>query len=253
MLKPVGLILSTLLVLFFLQTEEGRASTFNVSPLKIVLSGRSSSALLEITNQSAEPLRLQLSVSSWDQSPTGQMLLQETEAIILFPPLLTIEPGEKRKVRLGAVTPRDLTEKSYRIVLEELPPLADSSAPADNQIRVLTRMTIPVFLQPPKRMTSGQISDLTMHHATASFEIRNTGNTHFSVQQIELVGAGATGQPLLTRQIDGWYILAGGTRRYDLPLSTDECRGLRTVSVEAHTDAGPLNARLNLPTEGCGR
>jgi fimbrial chaperone protein len=251
--RPVGLILSIVLVLFLLNTEEGRTSTFNVSPLKIVLSGKSSSALLEITNQSAEPLRLQLSVSSWDQSPTGQMLLQETEEIILFPPLLTVEPGEKRKIRLGAVTPRDLTEKSYRIILEELPPPADSSAAAGNQIRVLTRMTIPVFLEPSKLITSGQIAGLTIGHATTSFEIRNTGNTHFSVQQVELVGTGPTGQPLLTRRVDGWYVLAGGARRYDLPLSTDECRGLRMVSVEARTDAGPLTARLDLPAEGCGR
>ena len=253
MQRPVGRIFSTLLVLFLLNVEEGRTSTFNVSPLKIVLSGKSSSALLEITNQSADPLRLQLSVSSWNQSPTGQILLRETEEIILFPPLLTVEPGEKRKVRLGAVTPRELTEKSYRIVLEELPPLAGSPAAAGNQIRVLTRMTIPVFLEPVKQIASGQIADLTVRQSVATFEIRNTGNTHFIVQQIGLVGTGATGQPLLTRQIDGWYVLAGGLRRYDLPLSAEECRGLRAVSVEAQTDAGPLSAHIDLLGEGCGR
>ena len=85
-----------LLVLFLFNTEEGRTSTFNVSPLKVVSSGKSSSALMEITNQSAERLRLQLSVSSWDQSPAGEMLLRETDDIILFPPLLTVEPGEKK-------------------------------------------------------------------------------------------------------------------------------------------------------------
>jgi len=251
--RPVGLIFSTLLVLFLLNTEEGRTSTFNVSPLKIVLSGKSSSALLEITNQSAEPLRLQLSVSSWDQSPTGQIMLRETEEIILFPSLLTVEPGEKRKVRLGAVTPRELTEKSYRIVLEELPPLAGLSAAAGNQIRVLTRMTIPVFLEPAKQIASGQIADLTVRQSVASFEIHNTGNTHFVVQQIGLVGSGATGEPLLTHQLDGWYILAGGLRRYDLSLSSDKCRELRRIFVEAQTDAGPLSAHLDIPAEGCGR
>jgi fimbrial chaperone protein len=251
--RPVGLILSTVLVLFFFQTEEGRTSTFNVSPLKVVLSGKSSSALVEITNQSVEPLRLQLSVSSWDQSPTGQILLKETDEIILFPPLLTIEPREKRKIRLGAVTPRGVTEKSYRIVLEELPPVADSPTEARNQIRVLTRMTIPVFLEPVQQATSGQIAELTVHRSIASFEIRNTGTAHFSVEQIDVTGTGPTGQPLLTRRLDGWYVLAGGSRRYDLQLSAEECRNLRMVSVEAKTDAGPLSARLDLPTEGCNR
>ena len=253
MQRSVGLLLSTVLVLFFLQTEEGRTSTFNVSPLKIVLSGKSSSALVEITNQSAEPLRLQLSVSSWDQSLTGEVLLKETDEVILFPPLLTIEPGEKRKVRLGTVTPRGVTEKSYRIVLEELPPAADSPTEARNQIRVLTRMTIPVFLEPSKQVASGHITDLTVHRSAVSFEIRNTGTTHFTIQQVEVVGTGATGRPLLTRQLDGWYVLAGGSRRYDLSLSADECRDLRMVSVDVQTDAGPFNARLDLPAGGCSR
>lgn len=253
MSRLAGLILSIVLVLFFLQTEEGRTSTFNVSPLKIVLSGKSSSALVEITNQSAEPLRLQLSVSSWDQSPMGELLLKETDEVILFPPLLTVEPGEKRKIRLGAVTPRGVTEKSYRIVLEELPPAADSPTEARNQIRVLTRMTIPVFLEPSKQVASGHIADLTVQRSAASFEIRNTGTTHYSVEQIDVRGTGSTGQPLLTRRLDGWYVLAGGSRRYDLPLSAEECRDLRMVSVEAKTDAGPFNARLDLPAGGCSR
>ena len=253
MQRSVGLILSTLLVLFFLQTEEGRTSTFNVSPLKIVLSGKSSSALVEITNQSADPLRLQLSVSSWDQSPAGEMLLHETDEIILFPPLLTVEPGEKRKIRLGAVTPRGVTEKSYRIVLEELPPAADSPTEVRNQIRVLTRMTIPVFLEAAQQVVSGHIADLTVRRSAASFEVRNTGTTHFTIHQVELAGTGATGRPLLTRRLDGWYVLAGGSRRYELPLSADECRDLRLVSVEAQTDAGPFNARLDLPAGGCSR
>lgn len=251
MRRPIGRILSAILVLFLLHAEEGRTSTFNVSPLKIVLSGKSSSALLEITNQSADPLRLQLSVSSWNQSPTGEMILKETEEVILFPPLLTVEPGEKRKIRLGAVTPRDPIEKSYRIILEELPPMAGSSSETGGQIRVLTRMTIPVFLEPTKLVSEGRIAELAIHDSTVSFEVRNTGTTHFSVQHIRLVGTDVANQPLLTRSIDGWYILAGETRRYRLTLPIEDCRGLRTVSVEALTDASPLKAHIDLPAEGC--
>lgn len=246
-------VVSMLFVLLFLHAEEGRTSAFNVSPLKIVLSGKSSSALLEITNQSETPLRLQLSVSSWNQSPLGEIVLSATDEVLLFPPLLTVEPGEKRKVRLGAVTPRDHVEKSFRIVLEELPPLADSSAETGGRIRVLTRMTIPVFLEPSKPVFEGQITDLSIRDATLSFEIRNAGTTHFFVQQIHVAGMDASGQPLLTRTIEGWYILAGGTRRYGLPIPNDDCRGLRTLSIEALTDGGPLKSHMNLPAGWCVR
>ena len=114
-------------------------------------------------------------------------------------------------------------------------------------------MTIPVFLEPSKQVASGKIADLTVKRSAASFEIHNTGTAHFSVEQIDVRGTGSTGQPLLTRRLDGWYVLAGGLRRYDLPLSADECRDLRMVSVEAKTDAGSFNARLDLPAGGCSR
>ena len=247
----IGFITALALVLSLFTVEEGRTSTFNVSPLKILLSGKSSSALLEITNQSDEPLRLQLSVSSWDQSPAGEMVLEATEDIVLFPSLITVEAGEKRKVRLGTVGPRSISEKSYRIIVEELPPLKLN--PSDgSQIRVLTRMTIPVFLEPVKAVSSGQITDLTMQHETVFFEIRNTGNTHFSAQHIQLVGVGTDGQPITTRDIEGWYILAGGSRRYQARLSAEDCRSLKTITVEAQTDAGPLTAHADVQVEGCG-
>ncbi|MGA6826881.1 fimbrial biogenesis chaperone [Nitrospira sp. NS4] len=252
MYRPTGFTLAIVLVLCLFTVEEGRTSTFNVSPLKVVLSGKSNSALLEIANQSTDSLRLQLSVVAWDQSPSGEMLLTGTDDIVLFPPLLTVAPGEKRKIRLGAVTPRGTTEKTYRIVLEELPSL--QTAPADGaQIRVLTRMTIPVFLQPSKIVVSGQIDGLTMRQKNAGFEIRNTGNTHFLAQHIQLTGLGEAGQPITTQDIEGWYILAGGSRRYDVPLSTEHCRGLKSLTVQAQTEAGPLKAQADVRTEECGR
>ena len=251
MIRPLVFIIPFVLVLFLLGIEEGRTSSFNVSPLKIVLSGKSSSALLEITNQSAESLRLQLSVSAWDQSPSGEILLGPTDDVILFPPLLTVEPGELRKIRLGAVTTRGAAEKTYRVVLEELPAMKSSST-GGGQVRVLTRMTIPVFFEPSKVVSSGQIEGLTMRNATASFEIHNTGNTHFMPQHIRLTGEGAGGQAVAKHEISGWYILAGGVRRFDVSLSPADCRRLKSLTVEAQTEAGPLNAAVEVGPNWCG-
>ncbi len=253
MRRPIWVMFACALVLSLLHPEEGRTSSFNVSPLKIVLSGKSSSALLEITNQSDEPLRLQLSVSVWDQSPAGEILLTATDDVIVFPPLFTVEPGEKRKIRLGAVTPRGVTEKSYRVVVEELPP-AKPGETEGGVIRVLTRMTIPVFLEPlNKKTVTGEIVNLTLRNGTASFDVRNTGNMHFSVSRIEVVGLGTSGEPIARHGVEGWYVLAGSSRRYDIRLSSADCRNLTALTVEAQSEAGPLRARADVNAEGCGR
>lgn len=250
MRRPRGFFLFLLLVQLLFTVEEGWTSSFNVSPLQIVLSGKTSSALVEIKNQSAEPLRLQLSVSTWDQSPSGEMVLGATDDVILFPSLVTLEAGETRKVRLGAAVPRSETEKSYRIFVEELPSRETAPAPAGH-IRVLTRLSIPVFLQPAKIALQGQIAGLTVRDSTALFEIRNLGNSHFSARQIQVVGLGTSGRAIIKQEFEGWYILAGGARRYDLRLSSDDCRNLRLLTVEVQTDFGPLKGEATLQPEVC--
>jgi fimbrial chaperone protein len=248
----VGFVLCLILVQPFFAVEEGWTSTFNVSPLQIVLSGKTSSALLEIKNQSTESLRLQLSVSAWDQSPSGEMVLAATEDIILFPSLLTLEAGETRKVRLGTTVPRSGTEKSYRVFVEELPPQQTDQV-TGGHIRVLTRLSIPVFLQPAQSVLRGEIADLTVRDATASFEIRNSGNVHFSARHIEVVGLGLSSSPITTHTFEGWYILSGGFRRYDVRLSLDDCRKLRLLTVEVQTELGPLKREATLQPGACGR
>jgi hypothetical protein len=47
--------------------------------------------------------------------------------------------------------------------------------------------------------------------------------------------------------------LAGGTRRFDVSLSPADCRRLKSLTVEAQTEAGPLNAEVEVGSNGCGR
>jgi fimbrial chaperone protein len=247
----VGFFLFLILVQLLFVVAEGWTGTFNVSPLQIVLSGKTSSALLDIKNQSTESLRLQLSVSAWDQSPSGEIVLTATEDIILFPSLLTLEAGETRKVRLGTGVPRSGTEKSYRVFVEELPQQTESVP--GGHIRVLTRLSIPVFLQPAKSVLLGEIADLTVRDATASFEIRNIGNVHFSARHIAVVGLGLADPPIIKHEFEGWYILSGGSRRYDVQLSFEDCRKLRLLTVEVQTELGPLKREATLQPGACRR
>lgn len=252
MRRPIGLFLLLILVQPLFSVEWGWASSFNVSPLNIVLSGKTTSALVEIKNQSVEPLRLQLSVSTWDQSPTGEMVLGGTDDIIVFPVLLTLEAGETRKIRLGAATPRGEKEKSYRLFVEELP--AQQGGPATGgQVRVLTRLSIPVFLQSAKTVTAGEVSDVGLQNGTVSFQIRNTGNQHFSAQQIHVTGKSKSGQIIAKRELTGWYVLAGGVRRYDISLSGEECRELHALTVEVKTETGLLQGQIEVASNACER
>lgn len=209
---------------------------------------------MTLRNTSTETLRFQLSVYAWGQSPQGEMLLSPTGDIVFFPHLLTLAPGEERKVRVGATTPPGSTEKTYRIVTEELPPRQQplESSPGA-QVRILTRMSIPIFLQPAKTLVEGRIEAMAVRHGRLSFQIKNSGTVHFLVQTIRVTGHGAAGEPALNRDLQGWYILAGGTRIYELDLPREECNKLRALTLEVHTAQKPLTERLEILPSACGQ
>jgi len=241
--------LSMLLGLALSQAEPAWAGAFSVLPIQVRLSSRAPSALVTLRSQSAEPLRFQLSVFVWDQSPHGEMQLTPTEDIVFFPSLLTLAPGEARQVRIGAATPAVATEKTYRIFVEELPPF-EASNPA-SQIRVLTRMGIPIFLEPVKLVPGGRIEAMACSHGQVSFQVKNMGNVHFVVQSVRLNGLNAAGASLFDRQLAGWYVLAGGSQVYELQLPTEDCSKIKALAVEVQTEQDTFKDRYELPPGAC--
>ena len=86
-------------------TGSADAATFSVNPTQIFLTGKSGSALLTLRNDSSELLRFQLSAFSWQQSASGELQLGPTKDVVFFPALLSLKPGEERRVRIGSLAP----------------------------------------------------------------------------------------------------------------------------------------------------
>jgi P pilus assembly chaperone PapD len=63
---------------------DAHAATFTVEPTQITLSGRTTSVLLTLRNESTEALRFELSAFKWAQSPAGEMQLEATEDVVFF-------------------------------------------------------------------------------------------------------------------------------------------------------------------------
>ena len=225
-----------------------QSATFTVNPTRIQLADTASSALLRLRNESRETLRFQLSVFAWAQSPSGEMKLEPTDDIVFFPPLLTLGPSEERRVRVGSATRSGAVEKTYRIFVEELPPLERPQA--GGAVRVLTKMGIPIFLRPAKQVATATLSGLRREDGRLRFTLANTGTVHF-VPEIVTVRAVRGGEPAFTRELQGWYVLAGGHREFETALPDADCAAVTALVVEVTFASGRVEERLQTPSGAC--
>lgn len=227
-----------------------QASTYSVNPTQVVLSAQTLSQLVTLRNPGTETLRFQVTAFRWDQSPQGEMLLAPTRDVVAFPSLLTVEAGQQRTIRVGFTGVAGDIEASYRIFVEELP--ADSSDPSTGSgIRVLTRIGIPVFVQPRQPAGRIELTPVQIQSGRVSFGLRNTGNAHLLPQSIHLEGVGRSGAVMLDREEKGWYLLAGGVRDYQFDIPPQSCDGLTTLLARVVVAGTTVEQRLASPLR-CG-
>jgi fimbrial chaperone protein len=231
-----------------------RAATFNVKPTQIHLSAKARSGLLSVRNESNETLRFQLNAFSWNQSVQGEIQLGPTQDVVFFPALLSLAPGEERKIRIGSTVPGGPVEKTYRIVVEEMPPAvkARDVGKSGPQVRVLTRMSIPIFIEPANPSTGGRIEPGKMQSEKVAFAVKNTGNVHFQVKTARVLGLGAGKENLFERSVTGWYVLAGGSRVFEVQPPKGVCARTKELAFAVETEKTTLQTRLDTRSGICG-
>lgn len=228
------------------------ASSFTVNPIKVVLSDKEQSALLTLQNQSTEELRFKILMQEWKQSPRGEMQLGDTKDIVVYPGLLGLPPGGERKLRVGATVPASATEKAYRVFVEELPPLRSAKEASKSEVKVLTKMGVPIFLRPAAVKAAGAVDGVALAKGNLSFTLRNSGNIHFLVQSVLVKAVDGAGTSTFEKCPEGWYVLAGGTRSWQVEIPKDACAKSKQLTVEIQTTEGKFDGRLDVQTAGCG-
>jgi fimbrial chaperone protein len=223
-------------------------AALGVTPTGITLSAARPTELLNLTNQGEEQARYQVSVFAWKESPAGETQLDPTEEIVAFPPLLTIGPNQSRNIRIGFSLRPGAEERTYRIIVQELPEAPKPGAPV--QIKVLTKLSIPVFVAPAAPRLDARIEAPALAQGVLSFAVANTGTAHLQFSKIRVAAKGGQG-PSFEVTTPGWYVLPGGRRLYQVNIASADCRGAPQFTIEAEGDAKTVTADFAAPAEGC--
>jgi fimbrial chaperone protein len=244
-LPMVGLILSIALLVSAAFPLGAQAGALSISPVRITLASGITSGLMTVRNESPDPVRLQLNLHAWQESPDGAMQLTPTEDLVVFPGLLQLKPNESRKVRIGLPVPQDVAvEKTYRLFLEELP---GSSKLDHNQVRVLARIGVPIFLQPrePKPGWAPAVSHPDDHGFL--LQLKNTGNVHLILQEVTVRGIGLKDQIIFDQTLTGGYLLADSVRNHTINVSPAGRAKLTACQVHIVTPDGPHDETVGCP------
>lgn len=213
------------------------ASAFRVTPIRVDLNARAATALMTIVNESTEELRFEITGFEWAQADgTGEMKLAPTKDIVFFPALLSVKAGEERKVRVGTTQTSGPVEKTYRIFFEELPPLQTPSTAGRAEVRIVTKIGVPIFIEPAKTTFKGEVANTKVAVGKLEFDVNNGGNVHFRALAVKVAGQDSKGTTVFEKHREGGYVLSGQSRHYTLELSPAECAGLRSVKVAVDTD-----------------
>ncbi len=153
------------------------------------------------------------------------------------PALFEVAPGATQIARLGLRTEPGTAEKSYRVILDEVP---TDRPRRPGEVRTLLRISIPIFVSAPDTAARLNWRVWPQGPGRAGFAIQNQGTAHVQINRLALARRDGT---RLGAQDMSVYLLPGATRQVTLdtsaPLRTGEA-----LKLEAATDQADVSLDL---------
>jgi fimbrial chaperone protein len=197
-------------------TAPALAGRFSVAPIRVDFGAGLRIGAVTVTSEDDHPLVFKNSPSLWTQNADGGDVYTPTSDLVVTPPLLRVEAGEPRIVRIGTLREPGDVERSYRVFLEEQAPANPEGTGAT--IAVVIKFGVPVFVAPRSERVAGIGEVVERKPGRVTLQIKNSGNVHFNVETI-------TANGVAVKDVSSWYLLPGTTRRYDLAIPAEACTG----------------------------
>lgn len=204
-------------------------SKFHLNNLQIFLDGRNKSTLLRVTNMGRNPIEFKAKVYRWEQSLGGRdELIEEDQNVVVFPLLFSVDPEKEFNLRIGARQTLGSEEKTYRLILEELPSVTIREG---NVVTILTTLSLPIFIQPSIVNKKVEFSDFKFNEKKISFRLFNVGNVHIPPSTIFIKGLNEDEGTVFETSVNSYYILARKDKSFE-EIEIKKCQGVKKIRLE---------------------
>lgn len=197
------------------------------------------------------PVRLQAEVLRWTQNLAGDAVTEETDDLLVTPPIVDVLPGQRQVFRLALRGNRPAPEElAYRLILEDVTESSGATEISPGMtINFRVRHDLPVVLAPIRPVRSSlrwkicppdskQLVGTTLKASSeasppvinaACVRLLNDGNRRVKVQTLTLSGDGW--QQVLSLK-EGENVLAGTEREWRVPLAPGQSGATLGVKVD---------------------
>ncbi|MEQ1189315.1 MULTISPECIES: fimbrial biogenesis chaperone [Acinetobacter] len=205
------------------------AATIRLSPVTVEILSHQKASSISLYNQSNDSADLQIRIFEWTQND-GQDQLIPTDDIAISPPFIKLKPNDSYNLRVVRIKPEPISgEKTYRIILDELPKPIDSRK-ASQGVNVLLRSSLPVFVVNKDAIT--QLNwKIDAKQNDTSLNISNIGNRHALLNDLILVdNTENKSYPIKVNTVNG-YILSGKSKNYSISNFTYQPNHKYSISL----------------------
>lgn len=220
MIRALFLLLAPVILVSPAQAQTGG---IQVAPVMVAMSSEHSIASVHMRNGRARPVSFEVDVFEWSQV-NGEDVLTPSRDLIVAPGVFEIAPRGEQVVRLGVRVPEAQTERSYRLIMRELPTRREGNA-----LGFTLEMSLPAFVSPAGARAAIE-TRVENRGAEQVLVMTNTGAAHAQISALDDMDGDAVHAPR--------YLLAGASAEIALPQSA------RTLRLRASESPGAQTERM---------
>ncbi|MCW5202039.1 MAG: fimbria/pilus periplasmic chaperone [Candidatus Electrothrix communis] len=240
---------------------ELHAANLGIWPLKVIIWPEKATGSVNLTNKDDKPVNLQISATSWDMNENGKFIEADTGDFVFFPRMLTIPANEEKAVRVGYQGNFPALEKSYRLLIQELPPVRNKEELEDGQSKMgvtyIMKLSLPLFVMPSKEPPKPELAvdGVKTDEKGMSIGIRATGTHHVQITKIELELVDSAGVSVASGENETRLLRILPQRRVFVPvaLDMDACDKAEKLLIKVHADGltEPAEEKVELKKGTC--
>jgi fimbrial chaperone protein len=231
---------AALIVLGSLLAGKTEATSLQIAPVIVNFAPGQTATTIEVTNRGEAPAAIQSRPYLWSQAG-DEDTLTPTQDVILSPPIFTVPAGASQTVRLllrGGTA--DGPERSYRLLLDEVPP----ANTGNKQIAMALRVSLPIIVASASS-TPATLQWRAERGPSGETELTavNSGHTYDHVNLIEITLADGSHPKVIPRGKNP-YILPSATRHW---IVQGHAGALGPMQLKVLTQAGKSEQTLTAP------